>query len=341
MSAMNRSARIVAIAAGLVLAAIASAPPALAERGHGGSTQTDGGEQDGELSATATSITFDTSQNGTGKTTGAVTPVGNWTPPACWYEPKWSPKEFKAYVEPIWEAGSTGYEWDAQQRERYEGGKPYKDFNLDKQGKGHWWSSQTNPDRIGDPGALDCDKPYFWVDTGEPPNVENAVTPEILAQLAYDKIRVPDTTVELSPQGKQTVNLATWAWLDQARFKPVKVTASLDALNLSATTTARPVSLKLEPGTKDATLHPGSGECPIGDDGRIGSPYTKGKGKQTPPCGLTYLRASADGSPYEFNATLTWEISWEGSNGQGGDLPNGTFGTTTDVTVQEVQAINR
>jgi hypothetical protein len=28
-------------------------------------------------------------------------------------------------------------------------------------------------------------------------------------------------------------------------------------------------------------------------------------------------------------------------NGQGADLPDGTFGTTQDVTVQEIQSVNR
>jgi hypothetical protein len=35
------------------------------------------------------------------------------------------------------------------------------------------------------------------------------------------------------------------------------------------------------------------------------------------------------------------EISWTSSTGQGGDLPNGTFGADQDVVVQEIQAVNR
>ncbi|MEU8711771.1 hypothetical protein [Streptomyces sp. NPDC048663] len=30
-----------------------------------------------------------------------------------------------------------------------------------------------------------------------------------------------------------------------------------------------------------------------------------------------------------------------GHGGAGGDLPDGTFGTTQDITVQEIQAVNR
>ncbi|BFO14949.1 hypothetical protein SHKM778_13370 [Streptomyces sp. KM77-8] len=42
-----------------------------------------------------------------------------------------------------------------------------------------------------------------------------------------------------------------------------------------------------------------------------------------------------------LQATVTWEIHWTGSDGAGGDLPEGQFGATQDVTVQEIQAINR
>ena len=66
----------------------------------------------------------------------------------------------------------------------------------------------------------------------------------------------------------------------------------------------------------------------------------EGDAGKTPPCGITYLRASS-GQPYELKASITWAISWEGSGGARGDLPDGTFETTQDMTVQEIQAVNR
>jgi hypothetical protein len=108
-----------------------------------------------------------------------------------------------------------------------------------------------------------------------------------------------------------------------------------------AETTAKPVALHLEPGTEDAETLPASGDCEINDDGSIGSPYRKGDAGKTPPCGITYLRASS-GEPYQLKASVTWEISWEGSGGAGGgDLPNGTFASNQDMAVQEVQSVNR
>ena len=220
-------------------------------------TDTSGGGEDDKLTSTAGgTVVFDRSKNGSGESTGAVTSTTPWTPPACWYAPKYTPAQLQKTMEPIWDAGATGGQWDSEQRNRYVNGKPYKDFNKDKTGKGYWWDSYVNetyPD-----GWEACKEPPFWVDQGDTPpaDIENAITPEILAQLAYAEIRVPGTEVTLAPEGTTKVNLPTWAWLDGADFKPVSVTASVPVLGVEATTTAEAVSLKIEPGTEDAQTYP-------------------------------------------------------------------------------------
>ncbi|MFJ8308929.1 MULTISPECIES: hypothetical protein [unclassified Streptomyces] len=121
------------------------------------------------------------------------------------------------------------------------------------------------------------------------------------------------------------------------------MTAQLNVggVNISATTTATPVSVQLDPGTKDATLFPASGECAPNSDGSIGTAYEPGDANQNPPCGLTYLRATGGGT-YKFTATVTWKVSWTGTGNPGTHpLPDTTYGTPQDVTVQEIQAINR
>ncbi|MFG2312346.1 hypothetical protein ACGFS9_27310 [Streptomyces sp. NPDC048566] len=270
-------------------------------------------------------------------------PVGDWTPPACWYEPR-SVAEFSKYVETMYDEtinapGQANYAKTAvgQFRDTYKDGE-YKDYNKDKVDEGNWWVAVQNPDRLDDPASMKCGELPFWVANGDDPGVPQAVTPQVLAEAAYNAIRLPDTKVALAPENATKVNLPTWAWLDKTAFKDVSVTASLDVagLNISATTTARPVALTLEPGTADAETHPASGECRIDDDGSIGEPYAKGRATETPPCGITYLRASGQ-APYELKATVTWT----GSGGAGGDLPDGVFGTTQDVTVQEIQSVNR
>ncbi|MEU5319497.1 hypothetical protein AB0G67_22565 [Streptomyces sp. NPDC021056] len=296
-------------------------------------------DKEGNLSVTVGGVVFDRSKNGSGGSTGALASTTSWTPPACWYAPKYTPEQLQKYMEPIWEAGSTGAEWDNEQRKKYNANDEEKAFNKDKTGKGYWWDSYV--DKSYPPGWDACDDGPFWVDTGDAPpaDMENAVTPEILAELAYNEIRVPGTKVTLAPAQATKVNLPTWSWLDGAEFKPVSVTASVPVLGIDATATAEPVSLKIEPGTSDAVTYPASGVCEI-NDGRIGEPYAKGKADETPPCGVKYLRSSGDGT-YPLRATVTWKIEWTSTSGAGGDLPDGSFGATQDVVVQEIQAINR
>ncbi|MFF4348955.1 hypothetical protein [Streptomyces sp. NPDC001530] len=341
-----RNPGVVALIASTAL--LLSSTQAFAGYGHGGSTNgsdtSASGKSDGKggVAATAGAVVFDRSKNGTGESAGPVTSATTWTPPACYYAPKYTPDELQKYLEPIWNAESTGSQWDLEQRNKYVNGGEYKDFNKAKAGKGYWWDSYVTKGREGDPGALDCDKPIFWVDKGEAPpaDIPEAITPKMLAQLAYAEIRVPSTKVDLAPEGTTKVNLPTWAWLDTAKFKPVSVTASVPLLGVSATTTAEPVSLKIEPGTDDATTYPASGVCEF-NNGRIGEAYAKGKSDEIPPCGVRYLRSSGDGS-YKLKATITWKIHWTGTGvteAQG--LPDGTFGAEQDVVVQEIQAVNR
>ncbi|CAL9461233.1 hypothetical protein SUDANB13_02622 [Streptomyces sp. enrichment culture] len=284
---------------------------------------------------------------GGGNGGGALKPVGDWTPPACWYEPR-SAEQFRDYVESMYEetVNTPGQHSYAKQsagmfRDDYKDGT-YKNYNLDKKDEGSFWVAVRDEDRWMEPEAQVCDRMPFWVENGDPVPVENAVTPEVLAELAYNRVRLPAAEVTLRPEAATKVNLPTWAWLDRSRFKETSVTASIavGGLNIQATTTARPVSLRLEPGTPDAETYPASGECVINADGSIGEPYTRGKADRTPPCGLKYLRSSGDGT-FTLQATITWDISWTGTGGAGGDLPDGTFGNDQAVTVQEIQSVNR
>ncbi|MFG3256662.1 hypothetical protein [Streptomyces sp. NPDC048172] len=278
-------------------------------------------------------------------------PAANWEPPPCWYAPKYSPKQLKKEVDASPyeltgrrpDNGRKKEDVDGSIRDKYTKGD-YKNFNLKKQGDGMFWAAVPNPNEPDKAQAQSCTELPFWVKNGEQPDVPGAINTKILAALAYQAINVPDTKVELNPKNKQTVRLPTWTWLDKATFKPVSVTASVDlggGKELSATTTVKPGALNLDPGTDDANLHPASGKCPADKNGTIGTPYTKGNAKKTPPCGLTYLRSTPKGETYTLQASVVWEAAWKGSDGTSDTLPDGTFGNEQPVTVQEVQSINR
>jgi hypothetical protein len=281
----------------------------------------------------------------------------NWSPPPCWYAPYLGAKDFKkkmstdikSQLQTPGMGGHAGAALGELQR-HYEDEygwtdtPGYKDYNVKKDGDGMFWAAVENPDEPDILKRNSCNDLPFWVDNGEapPPQHEEAITPEILAALAYQHMELPDTEVTLAPKAVTKVNLPTWAWLDKAVFGEVKATAAINVpgFNIQATTTAKPMSLKLEPGTNDAETYPASGECAINADDSIGEPYAKGKADETPPCGIRYLRSSGNGT-FKLRATITWQVSWTGTGGAGGDLPDGAFGTTQDITVQEIQAINR
>lgn len=326
-------------AAAAVLLVIATAGTASAKRSTGTTT---GGSQDGTLDAGVFAVTYSPASPPAGH---PLVATGGWTPPACWEGPVATPASLKTEREGVWGEDSTGYEWDSAQQDYYVNGHPHKDFELANAGKGYWWNGVVNPNRKGDPASLSCFKERDdWVLKGDPPPAPKGpvVTAQILAESAYDRIRIPDKVVSLSPdaQHSQTVNLSTWAWLDRADIPPVSVTARLPALGLWARTTARPVGLHLDAGTPDADLYPASGDCAKNANGSIGEKYVVGDGNKTPPCGLTYRHSSGNGT-YALTATVTWAVSWTGSGGAGGQLQGGTFDTTQDVVVQEIQSVNR
>jgi hypothetical protein len=344
----------------LVVSIMALAKPAYSaepsSNTHGTSKEESGGSNDTGIYAAA-KIQYSGSVAKNGGTGNMASSDVSWTPPPCWYAPYLGAKDFKKKMSKNIDGqlstpgmgGTAGAALGELQR-HYEDGygwtdtPGYKDYNVEKDGKGMFWAAVENPSEPDILKRSSCNDIPFWVDNGEAPpaRYKEALTPEILAALAYQHIELPDTKVTLAPKAVTKVNLPTWAWLDKAVFDEVKATAAVNVpgFNIQATTTAKPMSLKLEPGTSDAETYPASGECTINSDDSIGEPYAKGRAGQTPPCGLKYLRSSGDGT-FKLKATITWQVSWTGTGGAGGNLPNGTFGTTQDVTVQEIQAVNR
>lgn len=361
---MNRSRR-TALGAGITALTLAFGVTALTEpaysaepssNGNGATSEQSGGSSNTGIYAAAR-IQYSGSVAKNGGTGNVTSSDVSWEPPPCWYAPYLGAKDFKKKMSKDIErqmnapgmGGHAGAALSELQR-HYEDDygwtdtPGYEDYNVEKDGEGMFWAAVENPDEPDLLKRSSCTDLPFWVDNGEapPPQYEEAITPEILAALAYQHMQLPDTEVSLKPEDTTKVNLPTWAWLDKAVFDEVQATASINApgFALQATTTAKPVSLKLEPGTKDAATYPASGECTINADGSIGEPYAEGKADETPPCGITYLRSSGNGT-YNLQATITWEIAWTGTGGAGGDLPDGMFGDDQAVTVQEIQSINR
>lgn len=320
---------------------------------------TDAGADDQAVWAqTGGGIVYEGAVEEDGRGPGNLTPTtAEWDPPPCWYAPYLGAKDFKRVTKKSIEGqmkmpGMTGHAGNALQQmlDHYEDGYSwpkhpgFKDWNVANDGEGMFWAGVPNPAEPDSALRDACNEVPFWVDNGEPaPDwvADQAIDPAMLAELAYERMVVPDTEAELRPEGEQTVNLPTWVWLDGAQFQPVTARAEVPALGMWAETTATPVSLTIDPGTDDAELHPGGGACAM-SDGRVGTPYRKGDADKVPPCGVTYLRSSESTGPYDFTASVTWEVSWSASDGTEDEpLPTGIIEATQELAVREIQAIVR
>ncbi|SCF42275.1 hypothetical protein GA0115257_116379 [Streptomyces sp. LcepLS] len=336
----------IVVASGLVFAMAGSATAGQGEPGLGtdASTHQEGNSDSGKHQISSTvRIAFSQSGGGSGgQGTGSVA-VADWEPPGCWYAPEYDPEEFRKarqglYYTAVHDPGASDIVRDISDENE---GYAKDHYHEDDKGKGMYWTAQYRDD-ASLAEMMECDRPPFWADNAEPPDVPHAISPEILAGLAYERMKVPSLKAKLAPAGASKVNLPTWVWLDSSQLEPVSVTATLavGGFAMSATTTAKPVRLAIRPGTADARTLPAGGTCPVGGGGAIGEPFAPGKADRTPPCGVTYLKSSGDAA-YRLQTAVTWDTAWTGTGGAGGDLPDGTYGQPQDVQVREIQSVNR
>lgn len=264
---------------------------------------------------------------------------GNWSPPACWYEPQFTPKQFGDYLaKHDYGGGSAG----TSERGEYldeTGGK------LHKGDHGSWYMlKRSSAADIGEAmdrcGALHT---YTWVGPADPaPPGTPVITPEILAGLAYGRTKLPTPPVTLKPApDRLKVNLPTRVSFE-GHLDQVSVTASISnpglGINIAATTVATPRQLHLVAGTDYADPQ----SCTY-DLVKKGGTYAVESGDSG--CLITYRKSSGTGT-YTLHASITWDVTWNPTADPGGkpvrnDLPDGETANDIPVTVKEIQAINR
>ena len=278
-----------------------------------------------------TQVQYKRSYNGPGPkmTPGAGS---DWSPPACWYEPEFSPAEFESYLNSHYVSDQNAFA-DLARR--------YGAENYHKGDKGTWWELQV-PDlsRAGECAGIED---WTFIKPGKPPANKPTIDPKTLAGLAYADTVLPAPPVTLKPAPEnQLVNLET-----ELAFKlplpRVTVTASLDnaaaGVHVAATTVAEPYELRVDAGTPDA--EPASCTYRLTNQGGTYHLDTHGA-----PCNVIYRRASPHGG-YTLTASIVWKVHWtpcvnpDGPAATDPKLPDGESTAPTTVTVRESEAIVR
>lgn len=343
---------------GLVLAGVAVVATAGTALANSEVPKTSGNSDHGTISAEVKGVTITSSNKPGGTAKHLSSSDVSWTPPPCWIGPIGGPAEFKQMVEKQVKdtdsyPGQANYAMEAmdEYRRHYAegytwsgGGDGYKDYNMDQTGKGLFWGPYENPNSDS-PDRFDCNSTLpMWVPNGQRPpgGTPNVITTAMLARIAAAQTQVPGVAIETNPRGTQTVNLPTWVKL-QDNYAPVSVRATIDlggGATMWAETTAKTDGAHIDPGTSDAQVFPGSGDCPVGAGGRIGADYN-GDPTATPPCGVTYRRSTQNRGPFQLNVSTVWAVTWQGSDGAAGTFAPATITDPTPVTVREIQTVNR
>ena len=168
------------------------------------------------------------------------------------------------------------------------------------------------------------------------------IDPAILAQRAADSFLLPEPSGHRSPSEAKSyngypvtyINLWTFYWTDPGTWKSLTATARAGASY--ATVTATPVSLTFDPGN-------GSPAVSCAGPGR---PWTTSDGNSAPTdgaCGYRYTTVSGPGydHPVASTQTITWQLTWTGSNNTSGILTQRTTSTTGRLNVLQIQTVNK
>jgi hypothetical protein len=210
---------------------------------------------------------------------------------------------------------------------------------------GTWYELPINP-AAGAAGAAACLKlPLFaFVQPGQAPPLP-PVPPQILAEFAYNHMKLPDPVVTTSPNGRGFVNLATFVRWHVPLTRWVTAELPNGGPNngpQAATVVARVQSFSISTSPVGLGTSFTSG-CSL-TGGFAGRPPATGPGV-APSCGVLWTQSAQDAT---VTVTITWQVVFHQGTGHdfvGGPVPgapNGitTQGTSNPITVLEIQSIN-
>ncbi|TCC51006.1 ATP/GTP-binding protein [Kribbella capetownensis] len=152
---------------------------------------------------------------------------------------------------------------------------------------------------------------WVWL-PGEPDTV--VIDPLTLAYRAIAAMRLAKPLVRSAPGVGQIglVNMPVWLWVEKTESTWGPITRSATVPGLSVTATAQVEAINWSMGDGNTIRCEGAG-----------TPYDKSRGvKDSPDCGHRYKKASRELSDcsYPVTATAQWNISWQSTLGDTGEL---------------------
>nr|WP_246422605.1 hypothetical protein [Nocardiopsis mwathae] len=120
-------------------------------------------------------------------------------------------------------------------------------------------------------------------------------------------------------------------WVDDGTWRPVSAQASVPGGSVSVTAAPRTARWSMGDGTTVTCDGPGV-PFDLGRDDPAG---------ESPECGHTYRRASVGASQgvYAVRLAVTWTVTWESSEGGGGELDPLVTSTAAELEVVESQGL--
>jgi hypothetical protein len=254
-------------------------------------------------------------------------------PPGCWYARGWTGAQYAQYQD-----GGAVERARSQMPDGY-WSTPYPDYGAHAADTvGHWYepscSDQPSASYVLEYAA--SHPPVYVLDGQDPPAVSQEIPPEVLAQIAYESMDLPQGTIRWSPSlngsGATVVNMDTSVWVEGAPTS-VSVTAQVDS-GAWARVDARLDHLELQaPGADPAS-------CP--DTGVAWAPDTDST------CVIVFYHSSAN-QPVKpgqtlptatLTATGVWTATWVSSlDATPTVLDPQEIATTTEIPVAEIQTI--
>lgn len=148
-------------------------------------------------------------------------------------------------------------------------------------------------------------------------------------------LHYPDGILKENGHPYTIVNTNTWFWTDPATWQPVSKSVSAGAV--SATATATPVTLSFAPGDGGKTV-----TCPGPGTAFKATTETWIAPVNPQGCSYRYPKSSYGiGGDDQVTAvyTITWKVTWSGSDGSGGTFNNLQTYTPSRFSVAELQTV--